>query len=253
MPNNSPEFSFGFLGTMIVDVAKLVLEYIQALVWPAVAVVAVVVFRKSLTALLGRLHEAEMPGGIKLNFEKEVRQAEDLSREVKEAAKEKARGQEPIIPVSEVNARMISLGLRPSPSGLDLTYYRRLAAQDPNIALAGLRMEFEILARNLAKGFKVPVEDRDSASTLFRKLYDHNAISIQQFQLGQSVLRLCNAAVHGTIVTRQDADSVLDAAKVLADDYVAWLSWGFQDGWTPRTEGSQAKAEPDTAPDRGRM
>ena len=167
--------------------------------------------------------------------------------------KEKTQRQAPNIPLSEINARMLSLGLRPSPSGFDLGYYRRLAGQDPNIALAGLRMEFEILARNLAKGFNVPVEDRDTAGTLFRKLNDHNAITIQQFQLAQTVLKLCNAAVHGTTVTRQDADSVLDAAKVLADDYVFWLTWGFKDGWKPQTEPGHAKAEPEASPDRGGM
>jgi hypothetical protein len=89
-------------------------------------------------------------------------------------------------------------------------------------------MEIEIMARNLAKGFQVLVDDRDAAGTLFKKLFDSGAITSQQYQLAQSVLRLCNAAVHGTPVTRRDADSVLDSAKVLADDYVFWLSWGFK-------------------------
>ena len=55
------------------EIAKLVLEFHQALIWPTVAVVALCVFKDSLIALLGRLHDAEIPGKIKLNFEKEVR------------------------------------------------------------------------------------------------------------------------------------------------------------------------------------
>jgi len=62
---------------------------------------------------------------------------------------------------------MIHLGLRPSPSGLDMSYYRSLADQDPNVTLAGLRIEIDILARNLAKGFNVSVNDRESGGGYF--------------------------------------------------------------------------------------
>lgn len=55
-------------------------------------------------------------------------------------------------------------------------------------------------------------------------------------QLAMKVLQVCNAAVHGTPVTREEAGEVIGVAEVLADQYLAWLSWGFDDGWTPRTE-----------------
>ena len=131
---------------------------------------------------------------------------------------------------------MLQLGLRPSPSGLDMSYYRSLADQDPNLALAGLRIEIDILARNLAKGFKVPVNDRESGARLIRRLYDGGSVTSEQMQLTMKVLQVCDAAVHGTPVSREEADDVIGLAEVLADQYLAWLSWGFDDGWTPRTE-----------------
>ena len=216
------------------EVPRLVLEFVQALVWPVVALVAIIVFRKPIVAILNRLKGADLPGGVSLNFEEEIRDARQLSREVESGKRPQREQRGPSIPLTEANARMISLGLQPSPSGLDANEYRVLAEQDPNLALAGLRMELEILARNLAKGFNVPAERHDSAGTIFRKLHDHHAITMQQYQLAQNVIRLCSAALHGTTVSRQEAESVVDVAKVLADQYLAWLSWGFDDGWQPR-------------------
>ena len=84
------------------------------------------------------------------------------------------------------------------------------------------------MGRNLAKGFGIKLSERDySALAIFRKLLDRGAISDLQFQLLKKVIELCNAAIHGTRVTKEQADSILDTAKSLADDYISWLSWGF--------------------------
>ena len=127
---------------------------------------------------------------------------------------------------------MLELGLRPSFSGLDMSYYREFADEDANLALAGLQMEVEVLARNLAQGFQLTVSDGDTAGTLLRRLFDENAITVEQFQLAQKIVQMCNAAVHGRRVTREEANAVIDVAQALADQYVAWLSWGFSDGWS---------------------
>lgn len=215
------------------DVARLVLEYVQALSWPAVAVFGLLLFRKPLAAILHRLKGAGLPGVVSLDFDQEVRDAQALSRDVAKAPPKTPLPSTPMLPITEANARLITLGLQPSPSGLDISRYFDLAQQDPNLALAGLRIEVEILARNLARGFKLDCSPRDSAGVLLRRLRDRNAITADQYDLAQKIVRLCNAAVHGTRVSREEAEAVIDAARVLAKDYLAWLSWGFDDGWTP--------------------
>lgn len=218
------------------ELAKLVLEYVRVLIWPAVVVTICLVFRGQLAALLNRIRHAELPGGVAVDLGQEIREVKALSAKVQEepAPSDKKRG--PAIPLTEANARLIQLGLRPSPSGLDMSYYRNLAEQDPNVALAGLRIEIDVLARNLAKGFNVSIDDRASGARLLRKLYDAGAITSDQMQLSMKVLRVCNAAVHGTPVSREEADEVISSAEVLADQYLAWLGWGFDDGWTPKAE-----------------
>lgn len=44
---------------------------------------------------------------------------------------------------------------------------------------------------------------------------------------------VCNATVHGQPVSLEQAKSVIQSAEVLADQYLSWLSWGFDDGWEP--------------------
>lgn len=215
------------------EIARLVLEFLQALIWPGVAVFGLLLFRQPLEAILQRLKGAGLPGGVSLDFDREVRDAQALSRDVANAPPKGPEPSTPMLPVTEANARMITLGLQPSPSGLDMNRYFELAQQDPNLALAGLRMEVEILARNLARGFNLDIEPRASAGALLRRLLDRNAITADQFGLAQKIVRLCNAAVHGTRVSREEAEAVIDAASALARDYLAWLSWGFDDGWTP--------------------
>jgi hypothetical protein len=62
---------------------------------------------------------------------------------------------------------------------------------------------------------------------MFRGPVDKGAISGPRFQPLNKVMELCNAAIHGEPVTKEEADSILDTMKFLADDSIAWLSWGF--------------------------
>jgi hypothetical protein len=215
------------------EIANLVLEYIRALVWPAVAITASLLFRKQIDALLARLRHADLPGGVSIDLQEQIAEAKELSSKVQSTPSPPERKRGPSIPLTEANARMIHLGLRPSTSGLDMSYHRQLAEQDPNVALAGLRIEVEVLAHNLAKGFNIALNRHESGTRLLRRLYDYGAIDSQQMQLAMKIMSVCNAAVHGSPVTQEEASAVIDTAEVLTDQYIAWLSWGFDDGGEP--------------------
>jgi hypothetical protein len=130
---------------------------------------------------------------------------------------------------------MIKLGLRPSPSGLDLSYYREIAERDPILALAGLRIELETWFRNVAQGFKVDTKPHDSMNRVLARLRDAGAVTPDQVMLARRVLSFCNQAIHGA-VSKEQALDVIGAASVLAWDYLAWLSWGFDDNWKPSSD-----------------
>jgi len=213
------------------DLAKLVLEFVKALAWPLAALAIALIFRREIRAIMARIRKAALPGGVSIDFEEQILETKALATRVEAAPPPPNRPQTAMLPLTEANSRMISLGLKPAPSGLDLAYYKSIAVQDPTLALAGLRIEFEILIGNLAKGFKIDGPASESPARILKRLLEDQAITQDQFTLGKRVLSLANQAVHGRTVSRREAEEIIEAAQVLVDDYRAWLSWGFNDGW----------------------
>lgn len=216
------------------EVAKLILEFVKAMVWPVTSLTLVLVFRAPLSAILARLRKAGLPGGISIEIQEEIQEARLLSKRVESQPPPPDRRIRPAVPQTEANARMISLGLKPTSSGLDMSYYREIAQGDPTLALAGLRIELEVLINNLAAGFKLEPKRAEPVSFLLKRLREHNAITSEQVDLARKIFAICNLAIHGGAVTQEMALNVIDVADVLAKDYLAWLSWGFDDAWKPK-------------------
>ena len=216
------------------EIAKLLLEYIKALAWPVTVLALSFYFHSEIKKVLARLRKAVLPGGLTVDLQEEVHEVKELSEKVESAELPGDRKRPPGIPKTEANARMIQLGLRPSPSGLDLSYYREIAERDPILALAGLRIELETWFRNVAQGFKVDTKPYDSMNRVLARLRDASAVTPDQVMLARRVLSFCNQAIHGGEVSREQALDIIGAASVLARDYLAWLSWGFDDNWKPR-------------------
>lgn len=220
------------------EIAKLVLEFVKVLIWPFTVLVLILVFRVPLRTILSRLRKAGLPGGVSIDFQEEIEQAKQLSAKVEAQPPPPNRPTTAAIPLNEANARMISVGLRPTASGLDMGYYREIAQRDPNLALAGLRIELEVMANNLADGFKLSAQRPEPLNRLLLRLLEHGAITNEQLQLAKKILRICNLAVHGGRVAREEAEEVIELANVLAEQYLSWLGWGFPDNWKPKAQGA---------------
>jgi hypothetical protein len=211
--------------------ANVLFKLLEILVWPVTTIALVILLRKELRMLLSRVSRAELPGGVKIDFKKEAERAKSLSLEVKseEAAKHTKTSEKLVIQsISDANSKLVSLGLRASPSNLDLDYYRDLAKRDPALALAGLRMEMEIMGQNLAKGFDVNLDRRTSARLNYEKLAQEGAITRTQLELVKIILNLCNLAVHGEPVSFSDAEKVIETAGVLRNQFLDWLALKVQ-------------------------
>ncbi len=215
------------------EIAKLILEYIRAMIWPTTVLALSFFFRGEIRKVFARLRKAVLPGGVSIDLQEEVREVKQLSERVESAPLPADRKKSPGIPQTEANARLIQLGLRPSPSGLDLSYYREISERDPILALAGLRIELETWFRNVAQWSKVNMRPFDSMNRILARLRDANAVTPDQVTLARRVLSFCNQAIHGGDVTKEQAIDIIGAASVLARDYLAWLSWGFDDNWKP--------------------
>ncbi|MGD0617682.1 MAG: DUF4145 domain-containing protein [Bryobacteraceae bacterium] len=212
---------------------------LRRLAWPTAALAIAVMFRKDIRSILARIRKAALPGGVAIDFEDEVRETKELATRIESAPSPHDRPKAAVLALTEANARMIDLGLKPIPSGLDMSYYKEIAVRDPALALAGLRIELEILIKNLAKGSGIDFSPRDSPTRILWSLRDASKITPEQFELAQRIVSLANQAIHGRTVSRTEADEIIDAARALVDDYLAWLSWGFKDGWVPPHPGIQ--------------
>jgi hypothetical protein len=210
------------------EIAKVTLEYLRILIWPLVIITLFHLFRNELSLLLKRVKQASLPGSISFELspweeaQKQIAEVKEISNNLQKEAKTTTVG------LSEANRRMSRLGLTPSPSELNMSYYREFAEKDPRIALAGLRIEIDILARNLAKGFRIPLDPSDTGMRLLNKLFYNNAITSEQIELVKKVYSSCNVAIHGLPITRADALAVIDVAEILLNQYINWLSWGFE-------------------------
>ena len=179
------------------DLAKLILEYVKALAWPLTVLALSFLFRAEVKRVFVRLRKAAFPGGVSVDFQEEVEEVKILSAKVESVPLSADTKRGPGIPLTQANARMIQVGLAPTLSGLDLTYYRRMAGSDPVLSLAGLRIEIEVLTRNLAKGFKLDPSPSEPVGRLLSRLGNAGAITPDQKQLAGRILQLCNQAVHG--------------------------------------------------------
>ena len=213
------------------ELAELILKYIEALIWPSVTLFIIVRFRKEFIKLFDRAKKVELPGGISIEaFESKLGEAKKLEQELKSERKPEIVEIIDRIPRhdSEANKRMIQLGLRPSPSGLDLDYYRQISKSDMRLAAAGLRIEFEILIRNLIKGFKIDSQPNESINSLIGKLCKRLSIHDKQAEFVKIIFQLTNYAIHGGEITSEQFEEVIELGETLVDDYIAWLDWNFK-------------------------
>jgi hypothetical protein len=77
--------------------------------------------------------------------------------------------------------------------------YQLIQKSEPNLALAGLRLEIETRLRRIAEANNI-LDENQTASLLVKKLVNEKIFEKNEGQVIQELLRLLNAAVHGAHV-----------------------------------------------------
>lgn len=209
------------------ELTKIILEFIKVFIWPLVVIIIIISFREQIRTLLLKAKKAQLPGGICFDFDNEIKQLKKISKTVKEQIPENKK-KIPLILLTDANKRMIELKLVPSPSGLNISFYKDLAVQNPIVALSGLRIELDQMLRNVAQGFDVIVDKHSSINKILGKLYRENAITHEQYNLILRIIQICNVAMYSQQITQKQAQEVFEIAEILRDQYLSWLSWGFE-------------------------
>jgi len=153
------------------------------LVWPSLAidVITVTLLAIAVVPWLAPLFKSlELPGGLKVEFQELQRAAERA-----EQAGLLAPPAPPVAPQVEYS-------------------FQRLTDEDPNLALAGLRIEIEKRLVALAEKHGVEVRGR-GLKLLLRQLSAHQILSHEEESILTDLSGLLNSAVHGASVDRETA------------------------------------------------
>lgn len=206
---------------------QLLNSILSTLIWPLTIFAVVLLFKNKLANLVENLNSAELPWiGGKFNFSKAAAQVNaEANRPDPDL---KLNRPLPTEKDNDLNTLLISRELRPSNSGSKLNYFRELVSSDPNLALAGLRIEFETLVSNLVKANNLPASD-SSLGRMLTMLVKAEKITPTQFDTSRRVLELCNRAVHGQVIDPSSALAVIDAAEPLINNFKNWLFWNLSE------------------------
>ncbi len=204
------------------DVAKLILEFVKVLAWPTVVVIGVVLFRLELSALIASLEHLKLPGGAELDWKRQVREAEQAAERVDATPRAATSPTQPA--QAQLSSRLQEHGLLSSPTNYDWEYYSKLAESDPNLALAGLRMEIERMLQNMARVSGVEYDPfRTTPNRFIGLLRSKDVLGPEEYDLLRSVISVANAALHGRDVTEGDAQRTIQSASAFKDSYLAFM------------------------------
>jgi hypothetical protein len=149
------------------------------LIWPNAKIDAITIILIAIAVLpwLGSIFKSiELPGGVKVEYK-------DL-----EKAKEQAE----------------KAGLLATPSSKkEEPAYLAVAEHDPNLALAGLRIEIERRLQTLARANRI--ESKGGMGNLLRQLFKHEVLSSNEMGTLADMTVLLNSAVHGADVDQRAA------------------------------------------------
>ena len=159
------------------------------LIWPSLAVDAITVtlFAIAVVPWLAPLFKSlELPGGAKVEFQEQFRETVERAEQVGLLAPQAA----PAAPQVEYS-------------------FLRLADEDPNLALAGLRIEIEKRLVALAEKNGIEVRKR-GLGQLLGLLSDRNILGHQERTILSDLTGLLNSAVHGATVDRETSDWAME-------------------------------------------
>ena len=188
-----------------------------------VVLIALVLFKSELRTLAKSLQKIKLPGGTELDWQKKVREVEEAAGKVEALPKPRPATERPD-EIYELSRRVSTLDLFSSPSNYDFNYYRQLADQDPNLALAGLRMELERMLQNMALVCGVKFDKRRTSPGNFsRLLKTEGVLEDEEYRLIRSIVDVANAALHGQDVSRTDAVRTITSAEAFLDTYIPFM------------------------------
>ena len=200
---------------------SLISQFVSIFAWPVTVCFIAIYYRSSFETLLKSVRRAELPWGAgSVEFENEAARlkAESIEPDPDRPQNRPAEFDSGFI---DYNKLQVDRGLSPVSSGLSLRYYRGIAKDDPALSLLALRMDLEVIVKNMLKGSEIEFDHKFNLHRALRALLSHGKITPHQFEVTQGVIDFCNRAAHGSEVNALMAEPIIK-------DYKAWLNWNFE-------------------------
>jgi hypothetical protein len=105
-----------------IEIAKLALEYLKTLAWPAVVLIALYIFRRELRLLIASLEHLKLPGGAELDWKKTVQEAERAAERVETSPNTEEMPIEQK-QLQDLIGKLARYGFARSPTDHDWNYY----------------------------------------------------------------------------------------------------------------------------------
>ena len=160
--------------------------------WPNLTVdlITVALLVIAIVPWLGTLFRViELPGGVKIEYH-ELQKVTDSAKKAGLLKKKSTKG-----------TRSIKKPV-----------YQEIALEDPNLALAGLRIEIEKRLIEIANSREIKV-DKTGISTLSRILREQGILTPQEHSVILDMVILLNSAVHGAKVNNDATKWALDTGS----------------------------------------
>ena len=205
------------------EVPELILKYVDTLVWPVVTVFILIYFKNDLSKLFDRAKKIELPGGISIEaFERKLEQAKRLEKEIR-AEKLQAAATDRQQETTQDNMKTTDPGSIPSVRRLDVDLYRELAKSDQQLAVAGLRIDLELMIKKLAAGFGLQLKGDESPSKVINLLFEEGYLNLRQAEYINTILQLSSYALRSDRVTPEQIYSLINLSKTFIEGYNTWL------------------------------
>lgn len=155
--------------------------------------------------------------GAEFEFKDEIRETEKLVQlSVEQAEKLESTSGKKVLPFETFK----------------LSSVKEILDSDPVLALAALRIEIERKLRLLADALALPIRNESSVSRLIEAVRKQELLTLEQVNALQKIVGMCNKAIHGSLISQEEARKIVDLTEELNKTF----SIGYSIDFSPNSD-----------------
>lgn len=196
---------------VIIGMMLIVVHGLWSDVFKVDGITILILFILSIPFVAQYLRKAKFPG-VEFEFKEEIRETQKLVQlSVEQAEKAESAGEAKILPFETFN----------------LSAVRALLDSDHVLALAALRIEIEKKLRSATDFLDIPMRDKLQISKLIEGVSRKELLSFEQITALRKIVNMCNKAIHGSLISEEEAKEIIDLAEELNKTFSIGYSIDF--------------------------